>query len=1008
MAFDTSNHHIAIVAPLPSDYSTARALLDDPFPEYLLAPSKASCMLGKIGPHNVVLVGNAENPLNVSIFVKNAVVDLLREYSSIRAGFLLGIDAEAPNDGIARAGDIVVGVPYGPQPGLVQFDAEKTSACGRLSATYQFSGPPSCIASALHTLKSPSGQQEWEQCEDSRLKEMPSSRLDLGTPTKIVYGKIASFAQSLSREENIHKIGKESNIACFERAAANLESQLPFLAVCGVSTTSDSSPERTSTERCTRTAAVIYVIFLASKVEACHLRREHPFVDLFGHEAFDLERPGFRLLRLEQGSESHVKCHLFQGYLDDEENIIPYEALSYVWSDPFTGEEIKVGEKSKAITTSLYEALYHLRQPDEDRVLWVDALCIDQSNIKERGHQVNQMGEIYKKANSVIIWLGYLTSDAILLHSAVRDFEKQLPPEAFRQWPQGSFRWKDQWDAVETSLGSFSHERLINGLKDFTNHPWFTRVWILQEAANAKRAKVKSTAGEIPTKIFTILPHVLGVQRSSSWWNKYRNLGTLLWKFRGCQATDPRDRIYALLGMASDLKEDTIKPGYSKEEKTALADLCRYLFEDEWPFDSPFPSSIQKFQSEFNERSRELLLRKLGHERAALTRRLPLSEVGNQAILDMAQTKGSDFRRLVEKLGASTIAAPRFVAEAMQRNLSILQQFVKASENPVEFEEQVLLETFSSGLEATQCFFGQCSQSFNVTKTPLMKALKFDPAILDYLLSKLQDRFELEEDLFLMVINERPDTLHRFLMFCNYPVYITEPIKEAAIRKQVPLEEKILTSWTSNLEETESVIREAMQTGPMALKYLIYATEDKFQITDRIVMEAKDTDCYGIILVIRYHEVDIRESVQLRAVQSGPKVLTGLMNQRKTNFRAMGHFAAAARKRKDKLEILRSKRHSKVFPNEPDTYLDVSERAYQGFESTVKQGSAVHSQWFKDQGGLSIPEDGVRLLSFLWFMPGDHFQVVIDPVSLGRSYPTSLDEEINGWLEGIRLHTPTP
>lgn len=65
-----------------------------------------------------------------------------------------------------------------------------------------------------------------------------------------------------------------------------------------------------------------------------------------------------------------------------------YEALSYAWGDPTKSHEIFVNGKVLKITTNLHVALQYLRQPDVARVLWIDAICIDQENISEKNHQV--------------------------------------------------------------------------------------------------------------------------------------------------------------------------------------------------------------------------------------------------------------------------------------------------------------------------------------------------------------------------------------------------------------------------------------------------------------------------------------------------------------------------------------------------------------------------------------------------------------------------------------------
>lgn len=113
----------------------------------------------------------------------------------------------------------------------------------------------------------------------------------------------------------------------------------------------------------------------------------------------NLGRPAIRLLSLNRGSnDDKIRCSLFQAELQERDNAISYEALSYTWGSPDLTESIIVDGYYLNVTSHLYVALQHLRHQDEDRILWIDAICIDQGNVKERGHQVEQMSKIYKEA----------------------------------------------------------------------------------------------------------------------------------------------------------------------------------------------------------------------------------------------------------------------------------------------------------------------------------------------------------------------------------------------------------------------------------------------------------------------------------------------------------------------------------------------------------------------------------------------------------------------------------
>ena len=75
-----------------------------------------------------------------------------------------------------------------------------------------------------------------------------------------------------------------------------------------------------------------------------------------------------------------------------------YEALSYAWGDPKVTLPIKVQGNGHEVTTNLHSALVHLRRESTPRKLWIDALCINQHDIVELGHQVSFMKAIYKKS----------------------------------------------------------------------------------------------------------------------------------------------------------------------------------------------------------------------------------------------------------------------------------------------------------------------------------------------------------------------------------------------------------------------------------------------------------------------------------------------------------------------------------------------------------------------------------------------------------------------------------
>lgn len=101
--------------------------------------------------------------------------------------------------------------------------------------------------------------------------------------------------------------------------------------------------------------------------------------------------------------DSKIECHLIHTTLTSGTE---YEALSYTWGKPDFTQPILLGGALFRVTTNLEGALKYLRLTGKERILWVDALCIDQQNTDERNEQVGYMSEIYRCCAVDLLWLG--------------------------------------------------------------------------------------------------------------------------------------------------------------------------------------------------------------------------------------------------------------------------------------------------------------------------------------------------------------------------------------------------------------------------------------------------------------------------------------------------------------------------------------------------------------------------------------------------------------------------
>jgi hypothetical protein len=317
----------------------------------------------------------------------------------------------------------------------------------------------------------------------------------------------------------------------------------------------------------------------------------------FKYEPLDSDSPIFRLLRLHKGSGLVIECEIFQASFTSDD-LIPYEALSYTWGGSELSASVQLAQHTFAVTENLYLAMQYIRSEEEDRILWVDAICIDQGNPKERGHQVGQMGTIYARADRVVIWLGPPTDDTDILMDSLKRLEEESTQFPCSRWTLRDKRWTELWSSLQLSLMS-QHwglaVRQVTGLKTLLARPWFKRVWILQEVANAKRACVTCGTKSISARSFALAPVLLdtipephcqpvldimpGPSRKESWWNRRRDLYTLLQKFRNSKAGDQRDMIFALLGISSDAQDtDYLRADYEKSVDQVVHAAVSFIF----------------------------------------------------------------------------------------------------------------------------------------------------------------------------------------------------------------------------------------------------------------------------------------------------------------------------------------------------------------------------------------------------------------------------------------------
>ncbi|KAI0134480.1 heterokaryon incompatibility protein-domain-containing protein [Xylariales sp. AK1849] len=337
-----------------------------------------------------------------------------------------------------------------------------------------------------------------------------------------------------------------------------------------------------------------------------------------------------RLIRLgpEQGHSDRLTCSIEQISLEFATEIeYEYEALSYVWGGAEPKYLIECNGKALRITANLGQALLHLRRT-EHRTLWVDAICINQSDIEERSAQVRLMSRIYEAAKSVVVWLGEESST----HQKLSLTSHGLGREGIGE------------------------EATYGNLLRYLTHPWFNRVWILQEALLAKQlimlldhegvqwdrfwarisvellhtdggAKDPPIVARPALRLYALtstsrLIRSLRCGAIASW--AFADLGLsipaeaefsrILDFSSTLKVSDPRDRVYALLGLLEPMGIHVPAPDYSKSIDIVFQEVFAAVEKGRLSYQAIHPSVVHTQRKTGDDRVPGLLRQPLGSE----------------------------------------------------------------------------------------------------------------------------------------------------------------------------------------------------------------------------------------------------------------------------------------------------------------------------------------------------------------------------------------------------------
>lgn len=335
----------------------------------------------------------------------------------------------------------------------------------------------------------------------------------------------------------------------------------------------------------------------------------------YRYEALSDENRDIRIFELLPGTyDDDFRGNLTAHALQDG---LQYEGLSYTWGDPAVATTITFKEGQKLeIAENLQRALRKLRHAERPRLLWVDAICIDQTNLEERNCQVSLMQKIYRFAETVLAWVDH-------------DLDPQHPS------------WKALGDLLEDrseNLDSFEEDAdMWEPVVELLENPYWNRAWVQQELVTGTKVHIVGPRTIVPLEALAVLQ--LEIQRRSlssdssllkgKWYSLFGRMGigqcpakavaewrtrftfqnsnnphsveppigpnymfparveantrgTLLHSlnaFRFLDATDPRDRVYSLLSTVRDCTPASIPASYGESLASCFAGVAKFVTE---------------------------------------------------------------------------------------------------------------------------------------------------------------------------------------------------------------------------------------------------------------------------------------------------------------------------------------------------------------------------------------------------------------------------------------------
>ncbi|KAH7086072.1 heterokaryon incompatibility protein-domain-containing protein, partial [Paraphoma chrysanthemicola] len=313
----------------------------------------------------------------------------------------------------------------------------------------------------------------------------------------------------------------------------------------------------------------------------------------FVYEPLDLEKQVFRLIRVQKREgNGPIEIEMWHSEMSTQ-----YRCLSYMWGEETQTYGLLLNGKSFGVRKNLYHFLEFASRVYPEETLWIDAICIDQTNIAERGHQVQRMGAIYSKADEVLVWL-----------SECRAFLKSK----FGEWSDVKRLTKSP-DCVQLECYPDDDEQMAQ----LCSNPYWNRAWIAQEILLQRNVRIlfnghdlfmpwPSLGNALPrtpdwqTKTTPQLSMVRGLlntwyerhghsiaDMSEMKWNRAlsirpnQTITPSIWDLLATRATaacsDSRDRVYSLVALLHQEANQRLVVDYGENKSDFLLRLLTTL-----------------------------------------------------------------------------------------------------------------------------------------------------------------------------------------------------------------------------------------------------------------------------------------------------------------------------------------------------------------------------------------------------------------------------------------------